>query len=365
MMKILFITAFKPSRLSAGENFSRLLLYNLSLDHQLDLVYFKNENDTTFEVERANIQIIKEYNLNKWVKLFTYLTNPFNFPVFGVRFNKKRKQEIKEILDKKTYDLVFLDYGQCFEVGLQITKSKILIAHDVFYQRYNRHNIFLGYWSRFTERKLLQQSNAQIFTFSEKDQRLIFDNYKLESNVTGFFLDELVISAKPKQIENYFVFFARWGRKDNSEGLEWFFDNVYPLLEENITFKIIGAELDLKLEKKIQRKNVEILGFINDPYSIIADAKALIAPLFNGAGVKVKVVEALACGTPVIGSEISFEGIDTQFSKFMFQCKSPLDYIDKIHNISIPLETRQSFKNNFVSKNNAVNILNYVNAKQI
>jgi len=34
-------------------------------------------------------------------------------------------------------------------------------------------------------------------------------------------------------------------------------------------------------------------------------SKALISPLFTGAGIKVKVIEALACGIPVIGTDIA------------------------------------------------------------
>lgn len=55
---------------------------------------------------------------------------------------------------------------------------------------------------------------------------------------------------------------------------------------------------------------MEYLGFMDNPYVQIAKCQALIAPLFNGAGVKVKVIEALALGTPVIGTDIAFEGIE-------------------------------------------------------
>ena len=361
MRKILFITAFKPSNISAGENFTRLLLHNLAHHNCINLVYFKYENETSFICSNDNIEVVREYSINKWVKLFTYLLRPIFFPVFRVRFNNARKKDILQLINVNNYDLVILDYGQCFEVGLSIQNRKILIAHDIFFQRYSRHNFFLGLWAKNTERKLLDQKNSEIFTFSNKDRQLIFDNYKLKSQVTGFFLDDIVLNAVPTSICNYFVFFARWSRKDNSEGLEWFFDNVYPFLNNNIHFKVIGAELDTKLASKIERANVEILGFVDNPYEIIANAKALIAPLFNGAGVKVKVIEALACGIPVIGSDVSFEGIDSDFSDFLIECKTSKHYVDEINCIDFSLLGRIKFKENFILRYNSNNILKCVN----
>jgi glycosyltransferase involved in cell wall biosynthesis len=362
MKNILFITAFKPSRISAGENFTRLLLDNLAINNAIDLVYFKRADETSFSSSNSNVKTLKEYQINKLNKLLTYIFKPYFFPVFRVRFNNSKKKEVNKLLNEKKYDLVILDYGQTFEVGLNIREKKILIAHDVLFQRYLRHNFLLGLWSKKTENKLLKQENAEIFTFSEKDKSLIYKHYKLNSNVTGFFLDDMVLNATPNLIDDYFVFFARWSRKDNSEGLEWFFDSVYPNLINPKRIKIIGAELDPKTALKLSKFNVEILGFIENPYLLIANSKALIAPLFNGAGVKVKVVEALACGTPVIGSNVSFEGIDSEFSNFMIECDSSQKYIERINEINFSVEERLNFKTNFVAKNNSNNIIQFVNS---
>ena len=360
MKKILFITAFKPSKISAGENFTRLLLSNLTKKNIIDLVYFKIENESSFISSNKNINVIKEYSINKWIKLCTYLLKPYFFPVFRVRFNNTRKLEIIKLVNENSYDLIILDYGQCFEVGLTIKNRKLLIAHDVLFQRYSRHNAILGLWSKWTERRLLRQNNSDIFTFSEKDKQLISDNYKIKSHVTGFFLDDNVLESYPILMKDYFVFFARWSRKDNSEGLLWFFENVFPFLNESYQFKIIGLELSNNIIKKIQNPNVEILGFVENPYQIISEAKALIAPLFNGAGVKVKVIEALACGTPVIGSDISFEGIDDENKKFLNKCNSTKDYLKVMANVNVTLEERINFKKNFILRNNSQNILEFI-----
>ena len=62
-----------------------------------------------------------------------------------------------------------------------------------------------------------------------------------------------------------------------------------------------------------------MLGFVDNPYKIMSESLGLIAPLFHGAGIKVKVIESLACGTPVIGTEVAFEGIDFIENKYLIR----------------------------------------------
>jgi glycosyltransferase involved in cell wall biosynthesis len=74
--------------------------------------------------------------------------------------------------------------------------------------------------------------------------------------------------------------------------------------------------------------NIKILSFIKNPYKIISESQILVAPLFEGAGVKVKVIESLACGTPVVGTEIAFEGIE--FDKGLYLARRPTEYVQII-----------------------------------
>jgi glycosyltransferase involved in cell wall biosynthesis len=58
--------------------------------------------------------------------------------------------------------------------------------------------------------------------------------------------------------------------------------------------------------------DVEVTGFMADPADQFARAHLALAPLFQGAGVKVKVLECLAAGLPVLTTEIGSEGIEAR-----------------------------------------------------
>lgn len=76
------------------------------------------------------------------------------------------------------------------------------------------------------------------------------------------------------------------------------------------------------------------MGFVENPLDIIYKSAALIAPLFTGAGVKVKVIDAFTTGTPVIGTEIAFEGLPF-IERLTFQADKAKAYIEIINNFSV------------------------------
>lgn len=227
------------------------------------------------------------------------------------------------------------------------------MAHDVMYQRYlRRYNPLIAKIVALSEKFFLKQKNSIVCSFSEKDKIMIFSIYKRESIVVNFFLDDQIYNLNKNRVNtNEYVFFGKWGRKDNLDGLLWFFEEVYPKIDWDIKILIIGAELPKEVEVLLcKKRNVFYLGFIDNPYDIIGAAAALLAPVFSGAGVKVKVVESLACGTPVIGTKVSFEGISNDFLPFMIEFENENDLIEKLRINMISFKERIHFRNNFLEQ---------------
>ena len=112
-------------------------------------------------------------------------------------------------------------------------------------------------------------------------------------------------------------------------------------------------------------QNVEYLGFVDNPYPIIANAKAEIASLHKGAGVKVKCVEALGSGTPIIGTEVAFEGIGEEYRKYMILANSPEEYKNIILDYPFTLSQKIEAKKNFIKYYNNKKILEYINGNTL
>lgn len=79
----------------------------------------------------------------------------------------------------------------------------------------------------------------------------------------------------------------------------------------NVMLKIIGKNPDqelIELAKKYAG-NLSIEGYVENLENILSEACAMIIPLLFGSGMKLKTIEALASGIPVISTDFGVEGI--------------------------------------------------------
>ena len=86
----------------------------------------------------------------------------------------------------------------------------------------------------------------------------------------------------------------------------------------------------------------------------IAKCQAPIAPLHKGAGVKVKVIDALSSGTCVIGTEVAFEGIeDNTENHLFFQADSPDSFVNIIKKWNkVNIKQKQTAADEFFNRYN-------------
>lgn len=364
--KILFLTAFLPHFGAAAEKNTLLMLEDLSKSFYVDLVYFKYTEQPNYVAPNDNINVKHVYTNSTIQKLLNVVLYPFVYPLFSVRFNKSILSELKHMVRDNHYDAIVCDHSQMFLYGLKLGTSipKILYSHDVIAQRVGRSsNSVITALCKYSENKLVKQGNAHNFTVSVKDCVLLNELYNANAKLALLYLDPIVCKSTPIDIKtNVFIFMGKWSRADNLDGVVWFFKEVAPLIKEDVTISIIGKGFP---KEKIANNNphvkVNILGFVNNPYEMIANCTAVLSPLFTGAGIKVKVIESLACGVPVVGTEIAFEGIDRKYSDFMLLCNEPSDYIKAMEIAKVKsLEERKQMKNMFIAGYQSETIPNYL-----
>lgn len=106
------------------------------------------------------------------------------------------------------------------------------------------------------------------------------------------------------------VFYGAMGRPENHLSAVWFIENVMPLIKHlGVRFVIVGGGAKEEI-KKLENDQIKVLGFVEDLKPIFSTALCMSAPLVLGAGIKIKVIEGLSAGLPVVTNEIGIEGID-------------------------------------------------------
>ena len=106
------------------------------------------------------------------------------------------------------------------------------------------------------------------------------------------------------------AFLGGFGHPPNKSAMQFFVIHVMPLLRQplpGVKFRICGSNIPEEIEK-LAGDDVIIEGYVEDISSVYDQCRVFIAPLLTGAGIKGKVIEALAHGTPSVLSPIAAEG---------------------------------------------------------
>lgn len=356
MKKLLFITAIPPGNKGGGELVTLKTIESLSNKYIIDLIYFTYPNHNSL----ADSYVNKSLSFKPSYK--NCLNKIFYFPLFTRRFSTEIYNYLKSI--STNYDVLFFDYSQTAIYSLFIQHPyKIIRCHDVILQKYFRKCPIVIPWVYYTERHVLK-SARKVFCLVEKDSMLLKKYYNIEAIHTS---DVLSLAKQdfnlPYVVNDKFVFFGYWARPENTKGLIWFIKNVFPKLKGDIKMKLVvmGGGLNQYYKNKFLDKNgIKYLGFVEDCYSVLREAKCVIVPLFQGAGVKIKVLDAFSCGTPVIGTEIAFEGI-ANIDGLTYKCKDKKDFINTINNFQqITFDDKLQYKKLYENIANGKEIIDYI-----
>jgi glycosyltransferase involved in cell wall biosynthesis len=100
----------------------------------------------------------------------------------------------------------------------------------------------------------------------------------------------------------------------NAEGMEWFIQDILPLIRDTLhdnsaILHIVGGNPTPPIQAAHDGKNVYVHGFVEDLTPLTDQAGCMIVPLLSGGGVRVKIVEAMNQGLPVLSTSKGCEGL--------------------------------------------------------
>jgi len=100
----------------------------------------------------------------------------------------------------------------------------------------------------------------------------------------------------------------------NAEAILWFIQFVLPFIKDklkslNVQLHFLGALPPEKLVEISDGKNIIVHGFVESIEDLLAETHLLFVPLLTGGGVRVKILEAMANGIPVLSTSKGCEGL--------------------------------------------------------
>lgn len=334
-MKILFITTQFPYPLDNGGKigaFNGICVVSrennvtvLSFTEQPEFIsegidYFKDKLPNV-RFERPifhNVHIRKRPFTLARVMLKDYLKK---IPYVTVKFeNKKMYHLIDDMFSDQSWDIVFIDYLNMQIYGEYINEKykekyryMILKDHNLEYEIVKQ----ASKKERGIKKAILEIEWKRTLKYEKKaicDADLVYsvcdENTKFmkKFNVSSYTMFPTYDSKKVihKSSGNGILFMGNLSWKANMEGLVWFVDEVLPMINEEVPdakLTIVGS--GPAENPFISNKNVDYKGYIKDISNIYYNQAIFIVPLFEGSGIRIKILDAFYNGIAVVSTSLA------------------------------------------------------------
>ena len=306
----------------------------------------------------ADLRRKADFRLVEVPASITWIEATLNLLFSKLPYNAQRfisdefSNELVKLLNEKSFDVIQLEgLYLCPYIPVIRKYSKALIS-------YRAHNIEYEIWERTAtlsegfRSKYLRNLSKRIKRFEES----YLNSYDLLVPITdrdGIILDKLG-NSKPRHTSQTGIDFASLvptarklefpslfhiGALDwapNQEGLIWFFNQCWPkihLQNPELKFYLAGRNAPEWFERIIKLDGVVYLGEINDAYDFINSKAVMVVPLFSGSGMRIKIIEGMALGKPIVTTTIGTEGIPTENGKNILIANDVDSFVEAINQL--------------------------------
>lgn len=258
------------------------------------------------------------------------LVNLFSGEPFHVsRFdNHNFKEALRNLLKEEVFDIIQLEGPFMGPYLLDIRKSTeapvVMRMHNVEHRIWNRlaaevKNPVKKAYLKMQASRLESYEKALFFKvdglipITEEDESILeMIHCPTERSIVPAFVE---VAAFPNRqwdkapLDFFFIGGLDW--MPNQEGLKWFLEKVWPTFyrsSSNATFHIAGRNAPESF-RSLNIPGVKFHGEVDSAIDFMQSHGVMIVPLFSGSGMRIKIIEAMAAGNPVISTQVGAEGL--------------------------------------------------------
>ncbi len=336
---LLFLSAHlpAPNASEAGQVCAFHNLKMLSEKFDIHLVAFRAEvsRDWSSQPVEKLCASSKFFSVTNFGRVLSALGHPGLPTKAAARATGECAAYIGALMKKRAFARVHLE-GQQMAVYADIFRTiprRTLYAQDVFCQTFERKaekfsfpaNIFYAVEQRRLQRweRLAFSRMTDLYVPSEKDVELVCQldtHLAARTKSVPLFFKNYGARDKVPDGRPTLVYWGAYSRSENVDAAEFLVQEVLPPLRvsgRNARVILAGANPPRSFNC-FDPANVTVTGFIADPGATLRSATIAVLPLRMGGGVKVKVLELLAAGVPVVTTVVGAEGIPCNSANGLF-----------------------------------------------
>jgi glycosyltransferase involved in cell wall biosynthesis len=240
-------------------------------------------------------------------------------------FSRKILDEAEDLISRNTYSAVLADYGMAGLYGIRLNKEHglpfIYCSHNIEFRqhlgkaRQDPRRLLTLFWVHHIEKKSVQscdllvpisESDAEFYTrWTDRGKMHVVPQCFNENLFNPFY-------KPPKNRPKIVLFYGNYNISTNRDAVSAAYDRVVDKVAKrfpNVVFRFIGANPP----RDIRHPRMEFPGFVEHIEEHVKSCDVVISPIRAGWGFPTKIIEALACGKPIVATEAAARTIPRKY----------------------------------------------------
>jgi len=371
-MRILFLTSLFPNPANSGGLIkSWMILNHLADKYSVDVLCFRRQKLSAQQNAFAGEfpASITSLPLNRERNFVNFLRS------FGARLPlsiyRNRSPEMAALvarrLSEQSYDAIFVDHWLMAQyLPAEFTGLTLIHQHNTEYIIWERQaseeaNLLFKLLLRLEGRRVRNYEATilsrfdWVFAVSEEDRQSLIDLGAHAERVLFLpnlpkteLLDRPQLSFDRSQPLILYLGTLSW--QPNQEGVDRFLREVFPTLQQalpQVHLLLAGQGARPRLQRLAHSlPNVDTVGAVEDAEPLYQRARVFLEPIHSGGGTKIKVLNALARGLPVVTTRQGAQGIDVVSEEHLLIAQDSSSTIEAVRRLMTDRELWERLSDN-------------------
>ncbi len=357
-MKILFLAQLFPLPLDSGGKIkSYYTLKNLAKEHEVHLLAFVRSPEELSHLEEmqdicASVKTVdmKRTSLTQASDLAGNFVKRQSFIIR--RDYRKSMQRVFDRMVGDGFDVVYIDHLQMasyvnfnaqYKTVLDNHNIEHLIIKRIFETTRNPLKKVYAYYEYQKLAKFEMQciENADMCLFVsdvDRDYAIRHTKKQINAHTVPIGVDtDFFYKRPPDEATSDILFAGTMHWPPNIDCVLHFSEEILPIIAKNTseyTFTVAGQkppEYIVRLAKPGSQINVT--GYVDDIRDYMKKCGVFVVPLRSGSGVRVKILNAMSMGLPIVSTSIGAEGIDAVDGKHLVIADDCREFAKAVHTL--------------------------------
>lgn len=271
---------------------------------------------------KKQIDVYLFYCYRGWSDFNLYKNQPFSTVFINPKDFYTNKKLISKIIKSIGIQICHFDSAEAVNIQHELVpdSSKILFeVHNVENELIKQLGATKKEIDRIKKEEQMAVTNADTVIVRSQEnydsiRKLGCPKEKLFIYRGGITVDNIKFKKRKFLKRNNILFLGHLNYTPNQQAVDIIATQISPKVNKKF---IIAGKGSPFLKKKYQSSKLAFLGWVDDLNELFSQVDIALAPLVTGSGTRLKVLDYMAAGIPVIGTDLSIEGLEHDIKKHM------------------------------------------------